>query len=198
MPSGTRLRSSVYTSWYTISGGTYYLFLQGGRRNSSPWRWSKQVLPKRSYVSTIPTASFSRRYFLLAKSWEDIKSSRDDQIPAEMIQAAGKILRSEIRIILKYIYGMRKNCHSNEKSLLFCPSIKRHIKLTEAIIEICHCRKLHATFYSEGELHTDGIIGDHQRGFRHYRPTTDQMSHIRQVAVMTEYSSIMGEYIIYS
>jgi hypothetical protein len=42
---------------------------------------------------------------------------------------------------------MRKNCHSSGRTLLFCPSIKRAMKVT-AIIGGYHCYQLHTQFYA--------------------------------------------------
>jgi hypothetical protein len=56
------------------------------------------------------------------------KSPGVDQIPAELIQAGGETLRSEIHKLIKLI-------------------TKRVIKLTVIIIEEYHCCQLHARFY---------------------------------------------------
>jgi hypothetical protein len=58
------------------------------------------------------------------------KSPGNDQIPAEIIQAGGKILLSAIH---KLLFGIRKNCRVSGRSLLLYQFTKRVTKLTVVI-----------------------------------------------------------------
>jgi hypothetical protein len=69
-----------------------------------------------------------------------------DQIPAELIQAGGETLRSEIHKLIKLIWN-KDNCLTSGKSQLWYLFTKRVIKLTAVIIEAYHCCKLHTKFY---------------------------------------------------
>jgi hypothetical protein len=62
------------------------------------------------------------------------KSPGVDQIPAELIQAGGETLRSEIHKLIKLIWN---------KEELWYLFTKRVIKLTAVIIEAYHCCQLH-------------------------------------------------------
>jgi hypothetical protein len=69
------------------------------------------------------------------------KSPGVDQIPAELIQAGGGTLRSEIHKLIK------KNCLTSGKSQLWYLFTKRVIKLTVVIIKAFRCCQLHTKFY---------------------------------------------------
>jgi hypothetical protein len=72
---------------------------------------------------------------------EKYKSPGSDLIPAELIQAGGEILLSEIPNS-SILFGIRKNFLINGKSQF----IKRAIKLTVIIIVGYHCYQLHTKF----------------------------------------------------
>jgi hypothetical protein len=94
------------------------------------------------------------------------------------------------------VNGIRNNYHRSEESLLLYPSIKGIIQPTEVVIEFCHYSSLHAALIPEGELHTNGMIADDQRGFQHYRPVTAQMVLLRLAVLMAKFSRIMGGFLI--
>jgi hypothetical protein len=74
------------------------------------------------------------------------KSPGSDQIPAELIQAGGKILLSAIHKLI-ILFGIRKNCLISGRSLLLYQFTKRVIKLTVIIIVGYYCYQLHTKFY---------------------------------------------------
>jgi hypothetical protein len=61
------------------------------------------------------------------------KSPSGDQIPAELIQAGGKTLPSQIYKLINSIWSI-KNCLTRERSLLLYQFTKRVIKLSVVII----------------------------------------------------------------
>jgi hypothetical protein len=111
------------------------------------------------------------------------KSPGSDQIPAELIQAGGKILLSAVHKLINSV-GIRNNCLISGKSLLLYQFITRVTKLTVIIIVGYHCYQLHTKSYrisySQGQVCTQmkllGITSD-----RHNRSTTDQIFCIRQI-----------------
>jgi hypothetical protein len=84
------------------------------------------------------------------------KSPGSDQIPAELIQAGGKILLSAIHNSL-ILFGIRKNCLIGGRSLLLYQFTKSVIKLTVIIIVRYHCYQLHKNFI-EYRLHNDRSV----------------------------------------
>jgi hypothetical protein len=74
------------------------------------------------------------------------KSPGVDQIPAELIQAAGETLRSEIHKLIKLIWNKEELPHQWKESIVV-PIHKRVIKLTVVIVEVYHCCQLHTKFY---------------------------------------------------
>jgi hypothetical protein len=97
------------------------------------------------------------------------KSPVSDQIPAELIQARGEILRSRIHKLINSIWN-KGNCLISGRSLLLYQFPRRLIKLSVAIMMGYHCYQLHSKFYpiffSQGlSPYIDEIIGDHQCGF---------------------------------
>jgi hypothetical protein len=64
----------------------------------------------------------------------------------ELIQAGGGILLPEIRKLI-ILFGVRKNCLSNGRSLLRYQFTRRATQLTVLIIERHHCYQLHIKFY---------------------------------------------------
>jgi hypothetical protein len=69
------------------------------------------------------------------------KSPGVDQIPAELIQAGGETLHSEIHKLTKLIWNKEELPHQWRKST------RRVIKLTIVIIEAYHSCQLHTKFY---------------------------------------------------
>jgi hypothetical protein len=61
------------------------------------------------------------------------KSPGNIEIPAELIQAGGEILRSEIHKFIN-TFGVRKNCPINRRSILLNQFTRMAIKLTAVII----------------------------------------------------------------
>jgi hypothetical protein len=71
-----------------------------------------------------------------------------NQIPAELIQGGGEIRYYGLRSINSLIlFGVRKNCRINGRSLLLYQFARRVIKLSVAIIEGYRCYQLHTKFY---------------------------------------------------
>jgi hypothetical protein len=65
------------------------------------------------------------------------KSPGIDQIPAELIKAGGRIIRSE-SINLLFLFGIRRNCLSSGRILSLRLFIRRVIKQIVVIIEAYH------------------------------------------------------------
>jgi hypothetical protein len=74
------------------------------------------------------------------------KSPGSDHIPAELIEAGGEILLSEIYKLINSVWN-KEDCLINGRSLLLYQFTKRVVKLTVIIIVGCHCYQLHTTFY---------------------------------------------------
>jgi hypothetical protein len=74
------------------------------------------------------------------------KSPGDDQIPAELIQAGGGTLRSEIHKLIMLIWNKEELPHQWKESIMV-PIHKKGDKLTVVIIEAYHCCQLHTKFY---------------------------------------------------
>ncbi|PNF22344.1 hypothetical protein B7P43_G18298 [Cryptotermes secundus] len=72
------------------------------------------------------------------------KSPGSDQIPAELIQAGGEILRSKIHNLITSIWHKEKL--PDQWSLLLYQVTIRGIKLTVVIIGVYHCYQLHIKF----------------------------------------------------
>jgi hypothetical protein len=70
----------------------------------------------------------------------------NDQIPAEMIQAGGETLQSEIHKLI-ILFGIRKNCLISGKSLLLYQFKRRVIKPTLVISMGYHCYQFNTKFY---------------------------------------------------
>jgi hypothetical protein len=68
------------------------------------------------------------------------------QIPGELIQAGGEILRSEIHKLIKLIWNKEQLPHQWKKQLWYLLT-KRVIKLTVVIIKAHRCCQLHTNFY---------------------------------------------------
>jgi hypothetical protein len=74
------------------------------------------------------------------------KSTGADQIPAELNQAGGEILPSEIHKLIKLIWNKEELPHQWKESIAV-PIHKKVIKLTVVIIEAYHCCQPHTKFY---------------------------------------------------
>jgi nitrogenase molybdenum-iron protein alpha/beta subunit len=75
------------------------------------------------------------------------KSPGIDQIPAKLIKARGRTIRSEIRKLLLVLYGKRRNCLGSGRSQSLYLSIRMMINQIVVIIEAYHFSQLHIKFY---------------------------------------------------
>jgi hypothetical protein len=73
------------------------------------------------------------------------KSPGSDQIPAELIQAGGELLLSEIHKLINSAWN-KEELHDQRKSI-FVPVHKKGTELTVIIIVRYHCHQIHTTFY---------------------------------------------------
>jgi sorting nexin-29 len=113
------------------------------------------------------------------------KSPGVDQIPAEIIQAGGETLRSEIRKLIKLIRNKEELPHQWKESTV-APIHKKGDK-----IDCSNYRGISLLSTSYKILlnillarltpYADEIIGVHQCEFRRNRSTTDQSFYIRQI-----------------
>jgi hypothetical protein len=92
-----------------------------------------------------------------------------------------------IIIIIIIVFGVRKNCLISGRSLLFYlyQFTRRAIRLTAnyrkmSLLSTSY-KMLSNTLLSKSSPYVDKIIGEHQRGFRLNRSTTDQVFCIRQI-----------------
>ncbi|PNF23216.1 hypothetical protein B7P43_G02735 [Cryptotermes secundus] len=113
------------------------------------------------------------------------KSPGSDQIPAELIQAGGEILRSKIHNLITSIWHKEKLPDQWKESIIVPVHKKgdktdcsnyRGISLLSTSYKI-----LSNILLSRLSPYIDEIIGDHQCGFRRNRSTTDQIFCIRQI-----------------
>jgi hypothetical protein len=70
------------------------------------------------------------------------KLSGTDQILAELIQAGGNTLCSEMHKLI--LFGIRKNCHSSGRNFIITKGV---IKLNVVFLQEYHCYQLHTKFY---------------------------------------------------
>jgi hypothetical protein len=113
------------------------------------------------------------------------KSPGFDQIPAELIQVGGNILRSEIHKLINCIWNKEELPEQLKESIILriykkgdktdCSNY-RGISLLSASHKI-----LSNILLSRLIPFVDEIIGYHQCGFRRNRSTTDQIFCIRQI-----------------
>jgi hypothetical protein len=112
------------------------------------------------------------------------KSPGVDQIPAELIQAGGGTLHSEIHKLIKMIWNKEELPHQWKESLV-TPIHKKVIKLTsncQGILLLSTSYKILSNILlARLTPYADEIIGDHQCGFRRHRSTTDHIFYIRQI-----------------
>jgi hypothetical protein len=113
------------------------------------------------------------------------KSPGADQIPAELIQAVGETLRSEIHKLIKLIWNKEELPHQWKESTVVPTHKKgdktdcsnyRGISLLSTSYKI-----LSNILLARLTPYADEIIGAHQCGFRRNRSTTDQIFCIRQI-----------------
>jgi hypothetical protein len=75
------------------------------------------------------------------------KSPGSDQIPADLIQAGGKMLLSMIHKLINSVWN-KEDLHDQWKESIIVPVHKKKvIKPTVIIIVGCHCYQLHTKFY---------------------------------------------------
>jgi hypothetical protein len=74
------------------------------------------------------------------------KSSGSNQIAAELIQAGGETLQSEIHKLI--LFGVRRNCLISSRSPLLYQFTRKSINIIVVIIEEYHCYRLHTKLYS--------------------------------------------------
>jgi hypothetical protein len=125
------------------------------------------------------------------------KSPGIDQIPAELIQAGGNTLCSEIHKLINSIFN-KEELPQQWKESVIKPVYKKGDKTD------CNCRMilLLATTYkilsnilvSRLIPYVYEIVGDHQCGFQYSRSTTDKIFCIHQMlAKMGKYGNTMGQ-----
>jgi hypothetical protein len=113
------------------------------------------------------------------------KSPGSDQIPAELIQAVGEILRSKTHKLIKSIWN-KEELPDQLKEPIIVPVHKkgdktdcsnyRGISLLPTTYKI-----LSNILLSRLTPYAEEIIGDYQCGFRRNRSTTDHIFCIRQI-----------------
>jgi hypothetical protein len=146
----------------------------------------------------VPEPSFSELEIATEK-FKRYKSPGIDQIPAELIQAGGNTLRSEIHKRINCIWN-KEELPEQWKESIIVPVYKksdktdcsnyRGISLLSTSYKI-----LSNILLSRFTQYVDEIIGDHQCGFRRNRSTTDQTFCIRQI--LGKNGSTIGLYIRY-
>jgi hypothetical protein len=124
-----------------------------------------------------------------------------DQIPAQLIQAGGETLHSEIHTFIMVIWNKEELPHQWKDSIVVpihkkgdktdCSNY-RGISLLSTSYKI-----LSNILLSRLIPYADEIIGDHQCGFRRNRSTTDQIFYIRQIPEKKwEYNGIVHQLFI--
>jgi hypothetical protein len=113
------------------------------------------------------------------------KSPGVDQIPAELIQAGGETLRSEIHNLIKLIWNKEELPHQWKESIVV-PIHKKGDKTDcsnyRGILLLSTSYKILSNILIARLMPcADEIIGDHQCGFRHNRSVTDQIFCIQQI-----------------
>jgi hypothetical protein len=113
------------------------------------------------------------------------KSPGSDQIPAEMIQAGGYILLSEIHKLSNSVWN-KEELPDQWKESIIVPVDKKSAKTDNnnyrGISLLSTPYKIVSNILlSRLGRYIDEIIGDHQSGFQHNISTTDQIICIRQV-----------------
>jgi hypothetical protein len=116
---------------------------------------------------------------------KEYKLPGSDQCPAEMIQAEGKTLRPEIHKHINSIWNKKELPDQWKESII----VPIHKKGEETVCNnYCGISLLSTSYKILSNIllsrlgpYTEVIIGDHQRGFRSNRPTTDQIFCIHQI-----------------
>jgi hypothetical protein len=113
------------------------------------------------------------------------KSPGSDQIPAELIQAGGEILLSEIHKLINSVWN-KEELPDQWKESIIVPIHKKGDKTDcnnyRGISLLSTSYKIVSNILlSRLVSYIDEIIGDHQREFRRNRSTTDQILCIRQI-----------------
>jgi hypothetical protein len=127
------------------------------------------------------------------------KSPGADQIPAELIQAGGETLRSEIHKFIKLIWNKEELPHQRKESIV----VPIHKKGDKTDCSNYRGMSLLSTSYkiSSNILlarltpYANENMWGHQCGFRRNRSTTYQIFYIRQI--LGKNGSIMARYISY-
>jgi hypothetical protein len=83
---------------------------------------------------------------LLFAKLKEYKTPGSDEIPAQPIQAGGKILLSVIHKLINSVCN-KEELPDQWKESVIVPFAKRVIKLTIIIIMGYHCYQLHTEFY---------------------------------------------------
>jgi hypothetical protein len=115
------------------------------------------------------------------------KSPGSDQIPAELIQAGGEILLSEIHKLINSIWN-KEELTDQWKESIIVPVQKMGEKTDcnnyRGILLLLTSHKISFNILlSRLSPYIDEIIGEHQCGFRRNRLSTDQIFCIRQIVV---------------
>jgi hypothetical protein len=113
------------------------------------------------------------------------KAPGSDQIPAELIQAGGETLHSEIHKLIMLIWNKEELPHQWKESIV----VPIHKKGDKTDCSNYRGMSLLSTSYkmlsnillSRLIPYADKIIGDHQCDFRCNRSTTDQIFYIHQI-----------------
>jgi hypothetical protein len=113
------------------------------------------------------------------------KSPGVDQIPAELIQAGGEKLRSEIRKLIKLIWNKEELPHQWKESVvvpIHTKGDKTNCSNYRGISFLSTSYKILSNILlSRLTPCANEIIGDHKCGFRRNRTTTDQIFYIQQI-----------------
>jgi hypothetical protein len=118
----------------------------------------------------------------------NLKSSKFlgvDQIPAELIEAGGEILHSEIHRLIKLMWNKQELPHQWKESVVV--PIKQESDKTNCSnyrgmsFLSTSCKILSNILLARLIPHADKIIGYHQCGFWRSRSTIDQTFYIKQI-----------------
>jgi hypothetical protein len=133
---------------------------------------TEPLVPEPSYVEVEIAIEKFKRY----------KSPGIDQIPAELIQAGGNTLRSEIHKLINSIWN-KEELPEQWKESIIVPIYKKGDKTdcSNYWVILLLSKILSNILLSRLTPYVDEIIGDHQCGLRLTRSTTDQIFCIRQI-----------------
>jgi hypothetical protein len=102
------------------------------------------------------------------------KSPGVDQIPAELIEAGGETLRSDIHKLIKFIWKEEELPYQRRESIV----VPIHKNCNETDCSNYRSISLLSTSY---KVLSNFFVLDHQCGFRRTISTTDQIFYIRQI-----------------